>query len=244
MEITGTSFIDNEFHAIDVLANGGASINNLVIGDPNELNPGDVTIRNNGTEAIFIVAGDSSTSTGNTGSIDAKINAIDIIDINNNSSDTNINVEAQGNGSVTFSLSRSRLDKTVTAFSIDNILLVTKQFAATDVPTIDAYITDNDLKNGTIAGLTARNSSAAGSLSLYLLNNETNNGSTIPSYGFTLDKQSTGLMELYSRDSITNNNPTFVQLEVLLRDQGNTDGTIGILDPAGDTSTIIIAPLP
>jgi hypothetical protein len=243
MEITGTSFIDNEFHAIDVLAKGGASINNLIIGDPDEVNPGDVTIRNNGTEAIFIVAGDDSTSTGNTGSVDVKINAIDIIDINNNSSDTNINVEAQGNGSVTFSLSRSQLDKAETLFSIDNILLVTKQFEDSDKPTIEAYITDNDLKNESVAGLTARNSSVAGSLNLYLLNNKTDLVSG-PSYGFTLDNETTGLMTLYSRDGIVDNGPTFGQLEDLLRSQGNTDGSDGILNPAGETSTIIIAPLP
>jgi hypothetical protein len=231
MKITGTSFSDNKEHAIDVLVKDDAAINSLIIGAPDELNPGDVTISNSGKEAIFIVAGDSS-ATEDTGSVYVKINAIEITDGADSIGETNINVEAQGNGSVTFYLSNSQLDKAGRPFTRDNTYLITKQFEATQSPLIDAYITDNVLKNATSlevpesSGLTAQNLNA-GSLSLYLSNNDTDAGlMTDPFYGFSLLNSPSGTMTLY-------NTTTYLDAEDLLDKQGNTGGTDRLLNQDG-----------
>ena len=72
-------------------------------------------------------------------------------------------------------------------------------------------------------------------MSLYLLNNETDNGSiSIPDYGFDLNNSATGLLTLY-------NTTTYTDAEDLLINQGNTGGTTDLLNSTG---TIDIAPLP
>ena len=81
----------------------------------------------------------------------------------------------------------------------------------------------------------AQKLSESGSLSLYLLNNETDNGSiSIPDYGFDLNNSAAGSLTLY-------NTTTYTAAENLLYNQENTGGTSGLLNSTG---TINIAPLP
>ena len=91
--------------------------------------------------------------------------------------------------------------------------------------------------------MTAQNLSNNGSLSLYLLENNIDLGSTTNSYSFDLNKTLspdtfTGDITLYSRDHWDLATPDLDKLEALLKSQENIEGTLKSAD-----DQIIIAPL-
>jgi hypothetical protein len=157
---------------------------------------------------------------------------LDNINVSDSSGDTNVWLEALGGGSATYNVSNSVFDASSSSF--DNIYLATFEDGGTVAPYLTAYITNNSLSNGTFAGLTAENDSALGSLNMYIADNATG---SVPDYGFGLFNYSTGTMTLFSL--IPENDP-----EILLSNEGNSGGSIALLDSFAPINPIENAPLP